>query len=485
MALKTKENKKALAKLDFNFRRIKGGVVLSNDFGGHCVLSEKDFDLFLKDKVNESSPVYPKLEEAGFFSNRLNMEDLFKKWQKKNSFLYSGPGLHIFVMTLRCNHKCLYCQSGAVGLADKSMDMTWGTAKKAVDMAFKSTSKNITIEFQGGEPLCNWDTLKKTIEYAKSKEKKTGKNLFLALVSNFSLMDEEKAEFLLRNEVSLCTSLDGPAKLHDANRIFSQGNSHSLTVKWLKYFFKKHDEQRDLPYRIFKPSALLTVSKKSLAYHKEIIDEYVKLGLDTIFLRPLSPIGYAAKHWDKIGYNPSEFLDFYAKSLHYMISLNKKGVVVREKTAQMLLSKIFDFRDPGFLDLRCPCGATVGQIAYNFDGSVYTCDEGRMIGWEGDDFFKIGDLNSSSYKDLINSSQTRGCLVTSNLENQPRCFRCAYKPWCGVCPAVNYESQKSPWGNIVTNSRCELFMGIFDILFRLLGEKSSAFELKKWISEAK
>lgn len=485
MALKTKENSKTLKKSDFNWRPVKGGVVLSNDFGGHCVLSQKDFRSFLKGKIKNSSALYSRLAEAGFISNRLDMETLFKNWQKKNSFLYSGPGLHIFVMTLRCNHKCLYCQSGAVGVKDKSMDMKWETARKAVDIAFSSSNNNISIEFQGGEPLCNWDTLKKTVKYARARQKKTGKNLFIALVSNFSLMDEKKADFLLKNEISLCTSLDGPAKIHDSNRIFAAGNSHALTVKWLKYFFKKHDEQKDLPYRIFKPSALLTVSRYSLSHHKEIVDEYLKLGLDTVFLRPLSPIGYAARYWEKIGYTPAEFLKFYRKSLEYMIALNRKGVKVREKTAQMLLSKIFDFKDPGFLDLRCPCGATVGQIAYNYDGSVYTCDEGRMIGWEGDDFFKIGDVRRSSYSDLIKSAQTRGCLVTSNLESQPRCFRCAYRPWCGVCPAVNYESQKSPWGNMVTNSRCELFMGIFDILFEFLGKKESADVLKSWLTEGK
>ncbi|NLI09605.1 MAG: His-Xaa-Ser system radical SAM maturase HxsB [Elusimicrobia bacterium] len=483
MAVKIKENKK-LDKTSFNFRKINGGVVLSNDFGCHCVLSEKDFEKILKGKKIPSY-LEERLSEAGFISKKMDFDKLFSGWQKKNSFLYTGPGLNIFVLTLRCNHKCLYCQSGALSQNGKKSDMSWQTAKKSVDMAFSSPNPNISIEFQGGEPLANWPVLEKTVKYARKKQKDSKKNLFIALVSNLSLMDEKKAEFLLKNEISICTSLDGPSFIHNKNRPFSLGNSHSLTVKWIKYFMKRHDEQKDLSYRIFKPSALLTVSKNSLGFHKEIIDEYVSLGLESIFFRPLSPIGYAAKYWDKIGYNSKEFLSFYRKGLEYIISLNLKGKKISEKTAQMLLTKIFDFKDPGFLDLRCPCGASVGQIAYNWDGSIYTCDEGRMIGWEGDDFFKAGDINKSSYKDIINSSATKGCMVTSNLENQPMCFRCAYKPWCGVCPAVNYEAQKTPWGNIISSQRCEIFMGIFDILFELLGKKRESEVLKSWISEDK
>ncbi len=483
MALKTKENKKTGA-FPFNFRKITGGFVISNDAGGHCIISRGGFSKLCKGKKLSAS-LEASLQDAGFLSHKLDFEKLFSRWQKKNSFLYSGPGLNIFVLTLRCNHKCLYCQSGATGEGAKNKDMSWETARKAVDLAFSSPNPNISIEFQGGEPLANWPVLEKIVKYSRKKQKESGKNLFIALVSNMSMMDEKKAGFLLENEISICTSLDGPAELHNKNRPFSSGNSHALTVKWIKYFMKKHDEQKDLSYRIFKPSALLTVSRYSLSHHKAIIDEYVKLGLESIFFRPLSPIGYAAKYWDKIGYTPKEFLDFYRNGLEYIVSLNRKGVKISEKTAAMLLSKIFDYKDPGFLDLRCPCGASVGQLAYNWDGSIYTCDEGRMIGWEGDDFFKVGDVKKSSYKDLINSSSTKGCLVTSNLESQPRCFRCAYKPWCGVCPAVNYEAQKSPWGNMATSARCEIFMGIFDILFGLLGKKREAEILKSWIAEDK
>jgi His-Xaa-Ser system radical SAM maturase HxsB len=349
-----------------------------------------------------------------------------------------------------------------------------------VDFAFNSPNPRITLEFQGGEPLLNWKTLAGTVDYARGKAKKSGRELNLALVSNFSLMTAEKADFLLSNEVSLCTSLDGPAALHNANRPFSSGDSHAVTVKWLRYFQDKSAGQGP-GRRIFKPSALLTVSRASLSGHREIIDEYARLGLEDIFIRPLAPIGYARRCWDKIGYDAGAFADFYLKSLDYMLKLNRRGTVVREKMAAMMLDKILNFRDHGYLDARCPCGAGVGQIAYDPKGDLYACDEGRMVGWEGNDLFRLGNVLTDGYKKVAAGSAVRSCAVSSNLEAQPVCARCAYKPYCGVCPVYNYETQGSLWGNMPSNARCGLFKGIFDALFTLLDEPGKAELLKKWV----
>ena len=375
-------------------------------------------------------------------------------------------------MTLRCNHKCVYCQSQAIGEEGNKTDMNFITAKKAIDIAFQSTSPNITIEFQGGEPILNWDVLKKSIEYSRKKEEETGKKLFLSVVSNFSKMNEEKALFLLKNEVSICTSLDGPENLHNKNRIYSAGNSYEITLKWLKYFQEK---SRSGTYKIngklckiFKPSALLTVTRETLKYPHNVIDEYIKNGLDSIFIRPLSPIGFAKRVWDKIGYSADEFIDFYEKSLNYIISKNKNGVKIKEKMVEILLRKIEKREDSGFVDLRCPCGGGIGQLAYNYDGNIYTCDEGRMVGEERDDLFLIGNIKDISYRDIFNSDAVRGCAISSNLETQPICFKCAYRPYCGVCPVINYEAEKTPAGNNITSQRCKIYMGILDIIFKKL-----------------
>jgi len=481
-AKKTAANKKNLSSPapQALWEKMAGGRLLTNEAGCHAWLKEKDFARAISGKVAEGDPLFAGLSAGGFVRGRMDLDGLASKWRTRNAHLNYGPGLHILVLTLRCNHKCLYCQSSAAGEGAKKTDMDLKTALKSVDFAFNSPNPAITIEFQGGEPLLNWGVLKAAVEYARKKAGASKKELRLALVSNFTLMTEEKAQFLLENEVSICTSLDGPADLHNKNRIYSAGNSHAGAVKWIKYFQKKSENQ--VPeYRIFKSSALLTVSRYSLSRHKEIIDEYVGLGLEDIFVRPLAPIGYAKGLWEKIGYTSGEFTGFYGKCLDYILELNRRGVVIREKMSAMMLEKILGFREPGYLDARCPCGAAIGQIAYNYNGDLYTCDEGRMVGWEGDDIFRIGNVFKSTFKQVISSPAARACVVSSNLEAQPDCSRCAYKPYCGVCPVYNYEAQGSLWGNMRSNDRCRLFKGIFGVIFSKLRRPADKKILEKWV----
>jgi len=462
------------------WEKLDGGRLLTNEAGCHAWLKEKDFSRVISGKLAETDPLFADLSARGFVRGRMDFESLAAKWRTRNEHLNYGPGLHILVLTLRCNHKCLYCQSSAAAEGAKKTDMDLKTALKSVDFAFTSPNPGITIEFQGGEPLLNWTVLKAVVKYSRKKAAASKKQLKLALVSNFTLMTEEKAKFLLENEVSICTSLDGPADLHNKNRIFAAGNSHAGTVKQLKYFRKKYETQ--VPeYRTFKVSALLTVSGYSLSRHKDIVDEYVGLGLEDIFLRPLAPIGYAKGLWEKIGYTSDEFTSFYAKCLDYILKLNRRGTVIREKMAVMMLEKILNFREPGYLDARCPCGAGIGQIAYNYNGDLYTCDEGRMVGWEGDDIFRIGNVFKSTLKTALASPAARACAVSSNLESQPDCSRCAYKPYCGVCPVFNYESQGSLWGNMRSSDRCRLFKGIFGVIFAKLGNPAYRKILEKWV----
>jgi His-Xaa-Ser system radical SAM maturase HxsB len=324
--------------------------------------------------------------------------------------------------------------------------------------------------------------MKKSITYIKECEKRSGKKANIALVSNFSLMDERKANFLLENEVSLCTSLDGFEKLHNKLRIYTNGNSYREAVKWIKYFQEKNRTQHGNMFKIFKPSALTTITKDSLPFYKEIVDEYVNLKLENIFLRPLSPIGYAKRVWDRIGYTADDFLDFYSNAIDYIISLNMKGIFIKEKMAEMLLKKIIKNEDPGYVDLRCPCGAGTGQLAYNYNGDVYTCDEGRMIGLEGNDIFEIGNIKNMSYERIVNSDTVKLCSLSSNMESQVLCSKCAYRPYCGVCPAINFEEQSTPLGNNMISQRCKIFMGIFDIIFKRMEKKGYYNIFRKWVN---
>jgi uncharacterized protein len=451
----------------FRFKKQgKSDYLLTNDVGEYVMLSEKNFKGFLEGRLPENDPVFEVLKTQGLIRDKINTADIVLKYQKKNLFLWQGPSLHIIVVTLRCNQKCIYCQTSSRGEAEKDFDLDIATAKKIVDMIFMSPSKTIAIEFQGGEPLLNWQTVKFIVEYSKTKNKAEKKNLELRLVSNFSLMDEAKLKFLVANSVTVCTSLDGPEFIHNKNRVWVKGNNYRQTVQWLK---KAQKVYKSKLANKFKPGALVTVSRNSLKYPEAIVDEYSKQGVEFIFLRPMTPLGIAKNMWKQIGYTPQEYLKFYTRALDRVISyaLKHPKSHFHENTAKIFLAKIITDYDPNFLELRSPCGAGIGQLLYNYNGKIYTCDEGRMI---GDEMFCIGDVSKNKYKEVVNHSTVKVLSMASCLDNTG-CDLCVYKPYCGVCPIFNWSYEGNIFSNVYSNPRCIINKGILEYLFDKLKDK--------------
>lgn len=442
------------------------------------MISAGDFNKISNDNFSEKSKIYQDLKKEGFLRDYLDFEGLSRQLNKLMPFRFGGPSLHIIVVTLKCNHTCLYCRAVSRQRDFLNTNMSFETVQESINMAFESPNPNITLEFQGGEALMNWAIVKKAVKYAKAKNKKARKNLIISLVTNLSLMDNEKFKFLSDENISICSSLDGTEFIHNKNRVYLGGNSYNLTVKWLKKFFKKtvsSGAQKDSL-----PSALMTTTRYSLGYPQKIVDEYYNLGFGGIFLRPLSPIGYAKEVWEEIGYSPKDYIWFYEKALDYILKINKNKGKFIERTAAIILRKIIKKEDPNYLDLRSPCGGSIGQMAYNYNGDIYTCDEGRMIAAKGDTSFKIGNARKNTYKELLNSDASKLCLISSCLENQIKCFRCAFKPFCGVCPAHNYETQDSPWGNMADSDWCRLQKGIFKIIAEKLQKDSYKKIFESW-----
>lgn len=192
----------------FNFKKKNGKYLITNDLGNYMFISADTFERMIKKEQLEKS-VYEELIKKCFIYDE--NEEIFAtnaamdvRRQKEN--LLTPTSLHIFVVTKNCNFNCIYCQAGKLG-EDKNFKMSKNIAKKSVDIALQSPSNYLTFEFQGGEPLLNFEIIKYIIEY--SKENKKEKNIEYNLVSNLTLLTDEMMEFFTENNVSICTSIDG------------------------------------------------------------------------------------------------------------------------------------------------------------------------------------------------------------------------------------------------------------------------------------
>jgi His-Xaa-Ser system radical SAM maturase HxsB len=457
------------------YGRVGAKYLLTGEEGQFAFVPEKDFELFLRGKLPRKSAAFKTLAANGFVRSEQDLVLSAQDWRRRNSFLGRGPGLHIVVVTLRCDHHCVYCQAGSLGeKTGHEADMSPATARRVAAAILSSPNKNINVEFQGGEPLLNWPVVEFFVKHMRAEAKRKGRKIQLSLVTNMALMDDKKLDFLLSSGVNICTSLDGPEHIHNRNRVSPSLNSYKNTMRWFKKIGPKAARAAT------RMDALLTVTRAALPYGTEIVDTYVQAGAQAVFLRPLNPLGTASKVWDAIGYDAAEFLKFYEGALRYILDLNLNGTEIRESTAELLLVKILRGRDPNFMDLRSPCGAGIGQLAYYYDGKVFSCDEGRMLYEMGDASFMLGDLARDRYEDLMSCSATK-CLVTAScLELQPQCDACVYKPYCGVCPVLNYAAHGDlsarPGGR-----RCAIYKGIFGILFRLLDDKKYSWILESWV----
>ena len=128
-------------------------------------------------------------------------------------------------MTNACNMNCVYCQAQDSEQLDKGK-MSMETAERAVDIALQTPVRRMTFEFQGGEPLTNFDVIKHIVQY--SQQQCNDKEIEYCIVTNTLLLTEEMITFLRNNGISISTSLDGNEIVHDNNRKTVKGTGTFL-----------------------------------------------------------------------------------------------------------------------------------------------------------------------------------------------------------------------------------------------------------------
>lgn len=444
----------------FRYGAVGDKVLISADTGDWHLLTRPQFEDFYQGRLTPSDALWPELARKGFLRQAYDIDAAATKLRRKKAFLKGGPHLHVVVATLRCNQACRYCHASRTDMDRVDTDMSLDTARSVVEFAFQSPSPVINFEFQGGEPTANFEVIRFVVQYAREKNRYENKELLFSLVTNLSLMTEEKMTFLLDNGVMICSSLDGPQDLHDANRGLtgSKVGTYAAVDHWITRINEEYI-RRGMDPNLFHVDALMTTTRASLSRGREIVDEYVRRGIKSIHLRPLNPFGFALSTWKVIGYTMEEFLAFYADTVDYILELNQKGVFIQERMAGMFLTKLLTPDDPNYTDCRSPVGSGTATLAYNFDGSIYTCDEGRMLAHMGNDFFKLGHVKSSSWKEVAHHPTIKAVALASVNDALPACADCVYKPSCGIQPLHNFQFDGDLFGQRPRSRKCREFYG--------------------------
>lgn len=465
--------------LPFRFTQLEGeNYIVTNQAGEHIILDRNDLETFARHQLECGSTLYNDLKSKHFFidgDSNVAIDLLALKIRTKLRRLADFTGLHIFVVSLRCEHSCPYCQVSRQSDDKIAFDMTQETATKALDLVFRSPSPSLKIEFQGGESLLNFPLIRDIVLQAIERNQSAGRNLQFVAATNLALVSDEILEFCRLHEILISTSLDGPPDLHNRNRPRPGGNSHELTVKGIERARAVLGRDR--------VGALMTTSEASLSRVKEIVDEYVSLGFDSIFLRPLSPYGFAMKTKWYASYDAERWVQFYQEGLQYIIEINRSGYFFVEQYAATILAKILTPFETGYVDLMSPAGIGIGAIVYNYDGDVYASDEARMLAEMGDTAFRLGNVHSDKYEEIFLADSLLEAIESSFSSSAPMCSECAFEPYCGADPVYHYATQKDFVGHKPTSGFCSRNMAIFRHLIILMrGEPEVRRIFLSWLT---
>ena len=317
-----------------------------------------------------------------------------------------------------CNLRCKYCfaSTGDFGTG-RRMTMDFDVAKKAIDFVVERSGarRNIEIDFFGGEPLMAFDTVKKTVDYARSLEAEKNKKFRFTITTNGILLNDDAIDYINENMDNCVLSLDGRREVNDDMRptVNGQGSYDIIMPK-----FKKLVAQRgDKDYYVRG-----TFTGKNLDFTNDVLaiaDE----GFEQLSVEPVtSPEG--------TGYDISE-KDLPRISEEY----EKLCDVIQKRRKEGKWFNFFHFmvdlqQGPCVIKRLRGCGAGYEYVAVTPDGDIYPCHQ-----FVGQEEFKQGSVLDGSFDMNISEHFSR-----LNVCTRPKCADCWAKFYCsGGCAAANFN----------------------------------------------
>lgn len=331
-----------------------------------------------------------------------------------------------------CNLSCEYCFAGKYVHNVEYMSSEIG--KKAIDFLIKNSgdTKNLEVDFFGGEPLLNLDSIKEVVEYAKEEAKKHNKFFKFTLTTNCVLLNEETAKYLNEEMDNVVLSIDGRECVHNGVRKSNNGVScYSKIIENAKNFVNIRGDKNYYVRGTF--------TRKNLDFKKDILfladQGFKQISIEPVVLPSSSPLAIREEDVERI---KKEYEDF------------TKEYVERRKDEESWFSFFHfncDFENGPCIQKRLSgCSAGCSYLAVAPDGEIYPCHQ-----FVDKKEFKLGDVDNG-----INNEKAREVFLKTSVYTKPACENCFAKFNCGGgCNANNYNLYKDV--NISDKVACELF----------------------------
>lgn len=332
-----------------------------------------------------------------------------------------------------CNLNCSYCFAAQGKYHGERALMSFETGKRALDFLVENSGnrKNLEVDFFGGEPLMNFDVVKRLVAYARSIEKEKNKNFRFTLTTNGVLLDDEVTEFANRECHNVVLSLDGRKEVHDRLRKTVNGQgSYDVIVPKFREFVKKRGNKGYYVRGTF--------TKNNIDFTNDIFHMadlgFTELSMEPVVCAPDEP--YALNEADL----PTLFKQ-YEILAEEMLKRKKEG---RPFTFYHYMLDLEG--GPCIYKRISGCGSGTEYLAVTPWGELYPCHQ-----FVGDPKYSLGNIY-----DGIQNTELQQEFKLCNAYARPDCKDCWAKLYCsGGCAANAYHATGSIRG--IYKYGCELF----------------------------
>ena len=383
-----------------------------------------------EEEISECYDDVKSLRDAGKLFAADNFENMAGKLKEKSAGVIKALCLHI---AHTCNLNCSYCFASQGKYHGDRAVMSFEVGRRALDFLIENsgTRHNLEVDFFGGEPLMNFDVVKKLVEYARSVEKKYNKNFRFTLTTNGVLVDDDVIDFANREMSNVVLSLDGRKEVHDRYRVDYAGNgSYDKIVPK----FQKLVESRG-GKNYYMRGTFTHANPDFLEDIKVMLDlGFKEISMEPVVSAPGEPAELTKEDMPIVFEQYEKLAELMRKKrregdpftfYHYMIDLTGGPCIYKRISG---------------------CGSGTEYMAVTPWGDLYPCHQ-----FVGEEKFKLGDI----YEGVTNK-EMQGEFAACNVYAREECRDCWARLYCsGGCAANAYHATGSVRG--VYKYGCELF----------------------------
>ena len=383
-----------------------------------------------RDEIIECYDQVTELKNSGELFTEDNFEPMAGELKAKTSGVIKALCLHI---AHTCNLNCSYCFASQGKYHGERALMSFEVGKRALDFLIENsgTRRNLEVDFFGGEPLMNFDVVKKLVEYARSIEKEKGKNFRFTLTTNGVLVDDDVIDFANKEMSNVVLSLDGRKEVHDRYRVDYQGRgSYDTIVPKFQKFVKARGGKN------YYMRGTFTHANPDFL---EDIKTMLNLGFTELSMEPV-----VAAQGDEAALTEEDkpvVMKQYEELAELMLKRDKEG-----KPFTFYHYMIDLAGGPCIYKRISGCGSGTEYMAVTPWGDLYPCHQ-----FVGDEKFKLGDIWHG-----VENKEIQNEFASCNVYARSECRDCWARLYCsGGCAANAYHATGSVKG--VYKYGCDLF----------------------------